>query len=54
MAFVFNGFKLNIGTSCMTILCNMNIDYYRTSNFGRFEIKTQEYTRQDVFHKLDF
>lgn len=32
----------------------MNIGYYCTNNLGIVEIKTQEYTRQDVFNKLDF
>lgn len=38
---------INIETSCMRILCSMNIDYYCTNNFGRLEIKNQEYTRQN-------
>lgn len=45
---------VSVKTSCMQILCSMNIDYYYTGNFGRFEIRYQGYIRQDVFNKLDF
>lgn len=38
----------------MRILYSMNIGYYFTYNFARFEVKNQEYTRQDVSNKLDF
>lgn len=45
---------VSIETSYMQIFCSMNIDYYYTGNFGRFEITYQGYVRQDVFNKLDF